>query len=249
MRTLNLAKSTERAATAGTADAVRLLQERLTANGWELKVDGIPGPKTLEAFYQFQAANGLTVDGICGPASWERLLSVRVDPTHSFSTLLRASEKLAIEEMLAGIEQATLGLALGAPERRGAAAVKLAVEDWYGVAEVPDGANTGPRLRELVEGYNEYWGITDGKMRPWCAMAVSQWIRLSMSFDTVWSDTPMKRWFGGVAQFEAWAKERKIFYAAVSAHKRVALPGEIFTMGRAGSGSDPSKTVKAGHTG
>ena len=241
MRTLNLTKSIGNAASAD----VKLLQDRLTANGWGLTPDGIAGPKTLEAFYQYQAANGLTVDGICGPQSWEKLLTVRYQGDTAHQQRVQAAKTSAIDEMLAGINLASKGLAPNAPARRGVAAVRLAVTDWYDVAEVPDGANTGPRLRELVDGYNAYWKIGDTVSRPWCAISVSQWIRMSLGIGTVWSDTPMRKWYGGVAQFEAWAKGRGIFKAAGIN----PTPGEIFTMGRGGSGSDPAKTVKAGHTG
>ena len=46
---------------------VKLLQERLNANGANLETDGEFGRGTLAAVMAFQAANNLTVDGIVGP--------------------------------------------------------------------------------------------------------------------------------------------------------------------------------------
>ncbi|MCM8831568.1 MAG: peptidoglycan-binding protein [Candidatus Omnitrophica bacterium] len=37
------------------------------------KIDGIAGPKTKKAIEEFQAKNGLVVDGKVGPKTWEKL--------------------------------------------------------------------------------------------------------------------------------------------------------------------------------
>lgn len=49
---------------------VRHLQKCLKEYGFDLKIDGIFGPKTAGQVKQFQAANGLTPDGVVGPKSW-----------------------------------------------------------------------------------------------------------------------------------------------------------------------------------
>ena len=54
-------------------DAVRLLQERLNANGFKLETDGIFGKDTDAAVREFQKAKGLTVDGKVGKNTWAAL--------------------------------------------------------------------------------------------------------------------------------------------------------------------------------
>ncbi|MDP2711709.1 MAG: peptidoglycan-binding protein [Solirubrobacteraceae bacterium] len=53
--------------------AVRGLQRRLTAAGFELEIDGRFGPQTEAAVRAFQERSGIDVDGIVGPQTWERL--------------------------------------------------------------------------------------------------------------------------------------------------------------------------------
>ena len=52
---------------------VKLMQERLTLHGFACAADGAFGAKTLAALKDFQRANGLKVDGHCGPATWAAL--------------------------------------------------------------------------------------------------------------------------------------------------------------------------------
>ena len=55
---------------------VRALQQLLTAKGYSTKgVDGIFGANTDAALRKYQKAKGLTVDGICGKATWTALLT------------------------------------------------------------------------------------------------------------------------------------------------------------------------------
>jgi peptidoglycan hydrolase-like protein with peptidoglycan-binding domain len=60
-----------------TGDDVEQLQERLYALGYTEvgTVDGVFGPNTDQAVRHFQDRNGLVVDGIVGPLTWELLFS------------------------------------------------------------------------------------------------------------------------------------------------------------------------------
>ena len=69
-----------------TGDAVKTLQEKLNAKGFDSgNVDGIFGAKTYAAVTAFQKANGLGVDGIVGKLTWGKLYGVShampVEPT------------------------------------------------------------------------------------------------------------------------------------------------------------------------
>ena len=60
-----------------TGDAVKTLQEKLNATGFDSgNVDGIFGAKTYAAVTAFQKANGLGVDGIVGKLTWGKLYGV-----------------------------------------------------------------------------------------------------------------------------------------------------------------------------
>ena len=60
-------------------DQVKAVQRMLYSMGYDLgasKVDGDFGGKTDAAIRAYQKKNGLTVDGIVGPATWKKLLGV-----------------------------------------------------------------------------------------------------------------------------------------------------------------------------
>ena len=56
-------------------DDVRAWQQRMRDRGWAIAVDGIYGPHSAEAARQFQQRFGLVVDGVVGPATWQRTFS------------------------------------------------------------------------------------------------------------------------------------------------------------------------------
>lgn len=54
-------------------EIVEFLQKLLTRNEFRVAVDGDFGPRTKEAVVAFQRRHQLTVDGIVGPQTWDRL--------------------------------------------------------------------------------------------------------------------------------------------------------------------------------
>ncbi|MBR2248685.1 MAG: peptidoglycan-binding protein [Bacilli bacterium] len=53
--------------------AIRILQYKLWQRGYDLVLDGIVGNATLGAIEDYQSKNGLVVDSIVGPATFEKL--------------------------------------------------------------------------------------------------------------------------------------------------------------------------------
>jgi peptidoglycan hydrolase-like protein with peptidoglycan-binding domain len=55
--------------------SVKILQAGLNGIGYALITDGVFGPATENAVRRFQADNGLQVDGICGPQTWDAIIN------------------------------------------------------------------------------------------------------------------------------------------------------------------------------
>jgi peptidoglycan hydrolase-like protein with peptidoglycan-binding domain len=76
-----------------TGENVKQLQNLLNyVYGPNLKVDGIFGSQTEAAVKKFQKDYGLTVDGIVGVTTWNRLYSIRYAPVTTLPTLRRGSQ-------------------------------------------------------------------------------------------------------------------------------------------------------------
>ena len=61
-------------------DAAKIVQGALIANGFSCGssgIDGVFGAASVSALKSYQKARGLTADGIAGPATWGKLLSVK----------------------------------------------------------------------------------------------------------------------------------------------------------------------------
>lgn len=54
---------------------VKKIQSRLNAIGYNLEVDGYFGQKTMDAVKFIQEQNGLEIDGIVGPLTWDALFN------------------------------------------------------------------------------------------------------------------------------------------------------------------------------
>lgn len=56
-----------------TGDGVSQIQAALKGLGYDLEPDGQFGPVTDRAVRDYQSKNGLGVDGVVGPKTWEKL--------------------------------------------------------------------------------------------------------------------------------------------------------------------------------
>ncbi|HET8845149.1 MAG TPA: peptidoglycan-binding protein [Ktedonobacteraceae bacterium] len=70
-----------------TGSAVQALQRELNAHGANLTVDGNFGALTATATRNFQSSQGIGVDGIAGPQTWQYLVGTVTAPPPSGSTL------------------------------------------------------------------------------------------------------------------------------------------------------------------
>jgi len=88
-------------------DEVKEMQTALNGHGFNLDVDGSFGKQTETALKSFQASRGLSVDGVCGAATWAALKPpTNAQLYNAFITCLDAIEDLPefkqLEKMLYG---------------------------------------------------------------------------------------------------------------------------------------------------
>ncbi|OGW85278.1 MAG: hypothetical protein A3C35_04935 [Omnitrophica bacterium RIFCSPHIGHO2_02_FULL_46_11] len=73
------------------------IQEALTEAGfYHGAIDGVIGSKTKAAIRSFQTKQGLVVDGVCGPKTWEKLKAYLEEATEMDAAA--ESSTLALEE-------------------------------------------------------------------------------------------------------------------------------------------------------
>jgi hypothetical protein len=211
---------------------VEFLQDRLMVHGFVPgTIDGIFGEQTELAVQQFQAAHALVVDGIVGDQTWSALLVDRRAPPPD---LLVAREQQDLEAMIP--------LKAGLRERE----VLMAAIDTLGWAESPPGSNGGPQIDRISGGW---YSMSDERIYgkpPWCALAISFWLRQGLGVQT-YGETPFGRRIAAVAGLQRWAVHHDRWLDADTAAP--AAPAAVFTMGRTGSGSDAGHNPNAGHCG
>jgi hypothetical protein len=229
---------------------VMYMQGRLRKMGESVPVSGYFCERTRCAVVDFQVRCGLRADGVVGDKTWGVLLTTGGELTGG-DVAVKAEVLEMAERMLEENSASELG-----------AALVLTAWGYLGCQERPWGSNKGTDIVSLVQGtavtgvtdlkhseYKKSWGISQPWVfPPWCAIAVSSWMAEAFEAGS-WSDIPFGAWFGGVTQTMNWAKRSGCWRDDVGSWAR---SGELFVMGRAGSGSDESErgvTTGAGHIG
>jgi peptidoglycan hydrolase-like protein with peptidoglycan-binding domain len=109
-----------------TGPAVQALQVQLRKHGSSVSSDGDFGPATYSAVRSFQSANGLGVDGVVGPATWQALLGTgngsTTPPGSTYSSL--SEEQKANARTIIGV-----GKGAGVPEYGWVIALATAMQE------------------------------------------------------------------------------------------------------------------------
>ena len=87
---------------------VRAIQGLLTARGAPTSVNGLYTPATVVAVKSFQAASGLTADGVVGDATWGRLV-MPLDPTSSGPAVVALQTELRAKRLSKVVADGTYG--------------------------------------------------------------------------------------------------------------------------------------------
>lgn len=146
------------------------LQERLNELGFgPLTVDGVYGPRTIEAVRSFQRARGLLADGVVGPATWEALgpsaLPAAQGPTErpeGEMMIVVDTNALTLTLYVDGKPYKTYPVAVGRPRET----TLSPVGEWRIVQKA---RNWGGGFGTRWMGLNVPWGIygIHGTNKPW----------------------------------------------------------------------------------
>lgn len=92
-----------------TGEAVRKAQELLNMSGYSAgEADGVFGAKTLAAVKNYQAANGLTSDGVIGPMTWTSLLAIESADGKTYTITISGLDKSTADSLKAVYTQAVI---------------------------------------------------------------------------------------------------------------------------------------------
>lgn len=217
---------------------VRRLQRRTGELGFgPPDIDGIWGRDTQSALEAFQRAAGLDASGVLDAETAMMLFDGK-------GGLLPDARARRREELLARVDGGLAGQDLSLDARDRVRRVLAAAIADLGVQEVPPGSNGGPGVDDIIRGYLSASAIAKYGKPPWCALAVSHWMRAGLGA-ACWSDIPFGARFGSVEQIRNWGARHE----RISPSDAVAPTGAVFVMPRDGSGSDPATSLKQGHTG
>lgn len=167
------------------------MQKRLALLGFVLDTDGVYGPRTRDVVTTFQASQGLSVDGVAGPATLAALEGAR--PSMEAPTPAKG------DAAYADVLRRNPGLP--APQ----AAVLRRALDFLGAREMY-GTNRGPEIAPMVGGWAEHVGADPAAAAPpWCAIFASSAIKQGLKARD-WNATPIGEWLPSASSYEAWAK-------------------------------------------
>jgi len=231
------------------------LQSLLCGRGFTLDTDGIFGNGTHQVVRQFQASEGLESDGIVGSKTWGVLEALPEEPPlldlipDGIESIQRKALEVAIGDL--GKKEVPNGSNSG-PEI--AHLVQGAKQYWWDLKRGSDG-EVLPGLLDKVK--KRGYAMPDEVQPPdaWCGYAVTNWVRLG--YDLAYWDLggyrvemaghPLKYFQGSPTAMEDQARQLGTWTKSSSGDE--ALAGAFYTMSRGSSGSDPTQTTGAGHTG
>lgn len=218
-------------------DAVKALQQRLSAHGFKTEPTGIFGAETQTAVVGFQKQVGLPATGQLDPRT----------QGHLYGQQPRALPDAAVSELRNNLLAKLPDLVAAHPSavRDTIASVIRAAINTVGLREIPKGSNGGPEMGFITEGFA-------GNAPPWCALAVSYWVKTGLGV-TDWKLLPWGCRNARALSFGQWGESKG---RLIASHQK-APAGAIYVMLREGSGSDAggarasgaAKWQGNGHTG
>ena len=133
---------------------IREIQTALISKGYDIgNVDGVAGPGTYSGVQEFQAANGLTVDGQVGPATREKLLGTASDGGNDAFPLKLGSVGPYVQFLQQGLRIMCINpkTLAGTFDSNTESAVKRFQEKYSLTADGIVGTGTWEKLRSVIK--------------------------------------------------------------------------------------------------